>query len=182
MYRRKSRPQHRPESWRMPGLESSHMRYWLRWAGRKRSFSLHSTVSSRRACFSGKVCRRRWRRTTAAGLREVLRALDEHACLLRSCLGFRRGWPFDMDEWGYERGLEPHLLTAQCDGAAGRWSLRSGPLLWLRRAGRAAPSARSGYSITSKVLGSRWDQTGCHKPGQSIKTFVWAFWSSLSVA
>ena len=26
------------------------------------------------------------------------------------------------------------------------------------------------------------NQTGCHKPGQSTKTFVWAFWSSLSVA
>ena len=36
---------------------------------------------------------------------EYFRFLNQHACLLRSRLGFRRGIPFDVDEWGYERDL-----------------------------------------------------------------------------
>ena len=46
-------------------------------------------------------------------LSERFSLFDQQTCPLRSRLGFRRGIPFDMDEWGYERDLKLDLLATQ---------------------------------------------------------------------
>ena len=54
-------------------------------------------------------------------LSERFSLFDQQTCPLRSGLGFRRGKPFDMDEWGYERDLKLDLLR----DAALAWQARS---------------------------------------------------------
>jgi hypothetical protein len=46
-------------------------------------------------------------------LSERFGLFDQQTCLLRSRLRFRRGMPFDMDEWVYKRDLKPDLFAAQ---------------------------------------------------------------------
>src|SRR5208282_777819 len=46
-------------------------------------------------------------------LTERFSLFDQQTRPLSSRLGLRRGIPFDMDEWGYERDLKLDLLAAQ---------------------------------------------------------------------
>src|SRR5262249_51677722 len=43
--------------------------------------------------------------------------LAQQTCPLLSRLGFCRGRPFDVKEWGYKPNLKHHLLATQCRGA-----------------------------------------------------------------
>ena len=53
-------------------------------------------------------------------LSERFSLFDQQTCPLHSRLGFRRGIPFDMEEWGYERDLKLDLLR----DAAPAWRAR----------------------------------------------------------
>ena len=54
-------------------------------------------------------------------LSERFSLFDQLTCPLHSRLGFRRGIPFDMEEWGYERDLKLDLFATQCRrGGQGR--------------------------------------------------------------
>ena len=46
-------------------------------------------------------------------LSERFSLFDQQTCPLHSRLGFRRGIPFDMHEWGYERDLKLDLFATQ---------------------------------------------------------------------
>src|SRR6516225_8872682 len=46
-------------------------------------------------------------------LSERFSSFDQEMCPFRSGLGFRRGKPFDVAEWSYERDLKLDLLTTQ---------------------------------------------------------------------
>jgi hypothetical protein len=52
-------------------------------------------------------------RWSSERLTERFSLLDQNTCPLRSRLGFRRGIPFDVGEWGYERDLKFDLLATQ---------------------------------------------------------------------
>ena len=65
------------------------------------------------ACDPKAVEDRKQKQWVFGRLSERFSLFDQQTCMLRSRLGFRRGIPFDMNEWGYERDLKLDLLATQ---------------------------------------------------------------------
>jgi len=72
-------------------------------------------------------------------LAERFSFFNQKMCLLRRGLGFRRGEPLDVPEWGYERDLKLDLLTTQGGrhGQGRSLGKRTGQLLNCFNQGRA---------------------------------------------